>query len=158
MEKLTKENKVSAVCNLDIKKYLGVWFEIGKYFTQEQNGFDNVTAVYTSKGNGKIRVRNEGYKNGKKRGITGSAWLINSQCTGALYVRFFWPFKSEYNVIKVAADYRYAVVMGESKNSLWILSRSPKMDLEDYQDIIKFLDKKGFDIQKLTLTNQDKNM
>lgn len=48
--------------------------------------------------------------------------------------------------------------MGESKSSLWILSRTPKMNKEDGQEIVDLLDSFGFDIQKLIKTKQDGNM
>ncbi|NLB21085.1 MAG: hypothetical protein GX829_09780 [Clostridium sp.] len=152
------QDLVPLVCDLDLTRYLGKWYEVGKLSAKEQKGLDNVTATYSLKKNGKIKVHNQGYKNGKQKGIKGSAWLRNESCTGGLYVRFFWPLKGEYNVIKLAEDYRYAVVMGESKSSLWILSRTPKMNKEDGQEIVDFLDSFGFDIQKLIKTKQDGNM
>lgn len=145
---------IKLICDLDLKKYLGKWYEIGKFPARGQTGLENVTAVYTLKDNGEITVDNRGYKNGKERGIKGSAWLRDEKCTGGLYVRFFWPFKGEYNVIKLASDYRYAVVMGKDKSSLWILSRTPKMDNKDYQEILVFLDTKNFETNKILRTFQ----
>lgn len=157
MEKDKRESgRVSLVCDLEVKKYLGTWYEFAKLSAREQKGFDDVRAIYTLRKNGKIKVHNIGYKKGKKKGIKGSAWLRDEKCTGGLYVRFFWPFKGEYNVIKLAPDYRYAVVMGEKKSSLWILSRSPKMEEKDYQEIISFLGKKNFQINRITKTKQDR--
>lgn len=97
---------------------------------------------------------NKGFKNGKKRAITGSAWLREDNCKGALHVRFFWPFKSEYNVIKIKDNYSYAVVMGSSPDSLWILSRKPQINSQDFQDILIFLIEKSFNLEKLSLTKQ----
>lgn len=155
MEKHTsKDREIEIICDLDLEKYLGKWYEIAKFPAREEKGLDNVRAVYSLKANGKIKVDNSGYRKGKKKGIKGSAWLRDKSCTGGLYVRFFWPFKSEYNVIKLASDYRYAVVTGDSRNSLWILSRTPEMDNEDYKEIISFLDMKDFNTENLVKTVQ----
>lgn len=151
------EIKVPLVCDLDLKQYLGKWYEVGKLSTREQKGLDQVSATYSLKKNGKIKVHNVGFKKGKKKQITGTAWLRDEYCNGGLYVRFFWPLKGEYNVIKLAADYRYAVVMGESKSSLWILSRTPKINKDDDQEIADFLDFHGFDVQKIIKTKQVRN-
>lgn len=148
---------IELICDLDLSKYLGKWYEIAKLSAKAQMGLDNVTATYTLKDNGKIKVDNAGYKDDKQKGIKGSAWLRDEKCNGGLYVRFFWPFKSDYNVIKLATDYRYAVVMGESKSSLWILSRTPQMDSEDYQEIMDFLDTKGFNRKEILKTRQNKS-
>jgi apolipoprotein D and lipocalin family protein len=152
------KNKIPIVCDLDLAEYLGKWYEIGRLSAKAQQGFDDVTATYTLKSKMKIRVYNEGYKRNKKKSISGSAWVRNKKCSGALYVRFFWPFKAEYNVIKVASDYRYAVVMGDSTSSLWILSKTQHIDHQDYQDIIQFLDTNKFNTKKIKLTTQNRSV
>lgn len=155
---ITNSGGISVVCDLDLNRYLGKWYEIGRLSASAQEGFDNVTATYSLKRNGKIKVYNAGYKKDKKRSITGSAWLKDKKCKGALYVRFFWPFKGEYNVIKLASDYRYAIVMGDSKRSLWILSKTQKMSIQDYQEVIEFLDVQGFNVQKILITKQNRDV
>lgn len=152
-----KKNNIPVVCDLDLDKYLGKWYEIAKFETKHQMDLDNVTATYSLKDNGKIKVHNVGYKNGRKRAIKGSAWLQDKECTGSLYVRFFWPFKSDYQVIHLPSDYRFAVVMGKEKDSLWILSRSPKMKRTDYKAIVKKLKEQGFQVNKLMKTKQNRD-
>ena len=153
-----RKKKVEIICDLDLEKYLGVWYEIAKMPSRNQMGLDNVSAKYSLKKNGKIRVHNIGFKNRKKKQITGTAWLRDESCKGGLNVRFFWPFKAEYNVIKLAEDYRYAVVMGNSKSKVWILSRSHKLNNRDYKEILNYLDDHGFKTRKLIETKQDSGL
>lgn len=158
MDSFKRDNgNISIVCDLDLKRYLGNWYEIGRLPLRSEEGLENITAVYNLKKDGKIEVINSGYKKGKKTGIKGSAWVPDSACKGSLFVRFFWPFKSEYNVIKIDKYYKYAVVMGAKKNRLWILNRTPHMDDETYSEIIDFLNEKNFDIKKIINPKQDKN-
>ena len=70
---IMEKNNVPVVCDLDLDKYLGKWYEIAKFETKHQTDLDNVTATYSLKDNGKIKVHNVGYKNGRKRSIKGSA-------------------------------------------------------------------------------------
>ena len=150
--------RVPLICDLDLNRYLGKWYEIGKLPARAQMGLDNVTAIYSLKKDGRIRVQNRGYRRGKTKGITGTAWQRHKDCSGGLHVRFFWPFKGEYNVIKLAPDYSYAVVMGDTKSSLWILSRNPEMKKEDAREILHFLQNHGFDVRRIIKTNQDGNV
>lgn len=157
MENFKKDNgNIPIVCDLDLKRYLGNWYEIGRLPLRSEKGLENITAIYNLKKNGEIEVINGGYKNGKKKEIRGRAWVPDERCKGSLLVRFFWPFKSEYNVIKLDENYRYAVVMGDSKDSLWILSRKLHMDDETYGKIIDFLNDKDFDIKKIINPKQSK--
>lgn len=151
------KGNISIVCDLDLKRYLGNWYEIGRLPMRSEKDLDNITAIYNLKKNGKIEVVNSGYKNGKKKEIRGTAWISDKKCTGALLVSFFWPFKSEYNVIMLDKNYRYAVVMGNTKDNLWILSRTPHMDDKLYSDIIDFLSEKDFDIKRIINAKQNKN-
>lgn len=158
MKTFRRDNgNIPIICDLDLKRYLGVWYEIGRLPLRSEKGLENITAEYKLKKNGKIEVVNSGFRKVKKSGITGSAWLADSDCTGSLFVRFFWPFKSEYNVIKLDRDYQYAVVMGEKKDRLWILNRTPHMDDKTYGEIIDFLNEKDFDIKKIINPRQDIN-
>lgn len=147
---------VEIVCDLDLKKYLGKWYEIGRLPIRAEKNLSNITAEYTIKGNGKIKVVNTGYKKGKKKDVKAKAWIPDRRCKGALLVSFFWPFKSEYNVIRIDKDYKYAVVMGDTKDNMWILSRTPHMEIEDYRELIDFLDEKGFDTNKIINARQDR--
>lgn len=158
MDIFKKDNgNIDIVCDLDLERYLGTWYEIGRFPLRSENGMEDITAVYNLKKDGKIEVINSGYIKGKKKGIRGTAWLRDKKCTGALFVRFFWPFKAEYNVIKLDENYSYAVVMGDTKDSLWILNRSPHMDDDTYSHIIDFLNDKDFDIKKIINPKQNKN-
>lgn len=156
MENFKREG-IPIVCDLDLKRYLGNWYEIGRLPLKSEKDMENITAIYNLKKNGKVEVVNSGFIKGKKKGIRGTAWIRDKKCTGGLFVRFFWPFKSEYNVIKIEKDYRYAVVMGNTRDSLWILNRNPKMEKEVYEEIVQFLDEKGFDISKIINSKQNKN-
>lgn len=147
-------SNVPVVCNVDLQRYLGNWYEVGRLPMRAEKGMDYVTAVYNLKKNGDIEVVNSGYKKGKKREIRGRAWVPDEKCTGSLLVSFFWPFKSEYNIIMLEKDYRYAVVMGNNKDRLWILSRTPQMKAKTYQMILGFLDEYGFDISKIINPDQ----
>jgi apolipoprotein D and lipocalin family protein len=54
----------------------------------------------------------------------------------------------------LADDYSYAVVSNPDKKSLWILSRTPKMDEQIYQGILDKLKLKQFDLSILKMTPQ----
>lgn len=154
-----KRNKINkdipVICDVDLERYLGNWYEIGRLPMRSEKNLDNITAIYNLKRNGKIEVINSGYKKGKKKSVRGIAWAPNNKCKGSLLVSFFKPFKSEYNIIKLERNYKYSVVMGNTRENLWILSRTPKMDEQVYKEIIKFLDRHGFNTKKIINAKQE---
>jgi apolipoprotein D and lipocalin family protein len=71
-----------------------------------------------------------------------------------LEVQFFWPFRGKYWIIDLADDYSYAVVSHPNRRYLWILSRTPKLNQEEYKNIISKLQQNAFDLTKLKITKQ----
>jgi len=147
LAKSTKD--IEAVCDIDITKYLGTWYEIARLPHSFEKGLENVTANYQLREDGKIQVINTGYKQGKRNEAQAVAWIINPKCTGRLYVSFFWLVKSEYKIIYIDREYKLAVVTSCKRNYLWILSRTPEIEKQSYIDLVNFAAVNGFDVKKL---------
>lgn len=148
---------LQVVPNVDLNKYAGKWFEIASYPQRFQKRCHCTTAEYTPTDKGYIIVENrcnKGSVNGKISAIKGKAFVVDDTGNAKLKVQFFWPFKGDYWIIDLADDYSYAVVSAPNKKYLWILSRTAKMDAAVYQQIITRLKGKGFDLTKLTVTEQ----
>lgn len=115
-----------AVKPFDTKRYLGKWYEIARMDFKFEKNLNNVTAEYSEKEIGQIRVDNRGYDTVKKewKQSVGKAKLAKGLQEARLKVSFFGPFYSGYNVIAIDSDYRYALVAGNNLGYLWILSRT----------------------------------
>jgi apolipoprotein D and lipocalin family protein len=149
--------ELKTVDHVDVKRYMGTWYEIAKFPQRFQKGLVGVTATYSPLPNGKVRVINSGYKedfNGKLKTAKGKAWVVDTATNAKLKVSFFWPFSGNYWILGLGKDYEYAVIGEESHNYLWILSRTPQMDKAVYNELLKRVQEKGFDISKLETTPQ----
>jgi apolipoprotein D and lipocalin family protein len=154
-----RKNKPPAVCDLELGRYLGTWYEIARMPQAFENGLDNVTATYSLMEDGRIRVVNAGTREGKRQEARAVAWVPDSSCTGELFVSFFRPFRSRYRVILLDKEkYSYAVVAGGSVNYFWILSREPWMSEELYSKIISFASSKGIDTGRIVRVKQEKRL
>ncbi|WP_432710891.1 lipocalin family protein [Pedobacter sp.] len=114
-----------AVRPFDKQKYLGKWYEVARLDFKFERNLNNVTAEYSMKDNGKIRVENRGYnyKDKEWKESIGKAKFRGSSEVGRLKVSFFGPFYSPYNVLALDDNYQYALVAGKNLKYLWILSR-----------------------------------
>lgn len=136
---------------VDVKRYMGTWFEIAKFPQRFEKGLVGITANYTLLPNGKVRVINSGHKvdlNGKMKTIKGKAWVVDAVTNAKLKVSFFWPFAANYWILELGKEYEYAVV-ARVRKYLWILSRTPQMQDTMYNELLKRLQQKGFDVSKL---------
>ena len=142
---------------VDIKKYAGKWYEIASYPQRFQKGCHCTTAEYTLTDKDYVIVENRCNKesvDGKISYIKGKAFIEANTGNAKLLVQFFWPFKGKYWIIDLADDYSYAVVSHPNREYLWILSRTPKMNADVYNQILARLKEKGFDLLKLQVTQQ----
>ena len=149
----------TVVKELDLNKYLGTWYEIARFDHSFERGLVGVTAQYSLREDGKIKVVNSGYKNtldGKYSEAIGKAKIPNPEFPSKLKVSFFWIFYGDYFVMELDQDYQWAVIGSNSDKYLWILSRSPQMEDEIYNDLLNRLKKRSYDVSKLIKVEQKK--
>lgn len=147
----------TVVKDLEIEKYLGTWYEIARYDHRFERNLVGVTATYSLRDDGKIKVVNSGFSetlNGKYSEATGKAKIPDPDIPSKLKVSFFLFFYGDYYVLELDDDYSWAVIGSSSDNYLWILSRTPRMDPSIYNDLINRLTNRGYDLSKLILVEQ----
>ena len=152
---LTKEehNTLEVVPHVELKKYLGKWYEIAHLPARFQEGCTDTTATYTLSEDGSISVLNECIRNGKVKQAKGKAKVVDKTSGAKLKVTFFWPFYGDYWIINLGKDYEYAVVGTPNRKYLWILSRTPQIDDKLFSQLIESARSKGFDVNNLIKTS-----
>lgn len=146
---------VSTVKELDLQKYLGTWYEIARYNHKFERGLQGVTATYSMRDDGKIKVLNQGYKNSLEEELSravGKAKLTGEP--GKLKVSFFWIFYANYFVLELEENYQWALIGSKSDKYLWILSRTPQLGENVKTDILNRAKKRGYDTSKLIWVDQ----
>lgn len=100
----------------------------------------------------RLKVTNTGYRkvpDGKFKESVGKAYRPDDNVPGKLKVSFFLNFYSEYNVLELAPDYRYALIGSKSDSYLWILSRTPELSQDDLDFLLGSAKARGYDTSKL---------
>lgn len=149
--------ELAVVPEVHVERYLGTWYEIARYPNRFQKECVAVTADYSLRDDGKIRVVNacrKGGLDGPGKRIEGKAWVVDRETNAKLKVQFFWPFRGAYWIIDLGEDYEYAVVGHPSRKYLWILSRKPHMHPETYRAILNRIARQGYDPERLRKTQQ----
>ena len=140
------------VSGFDVNRYLGTWYEIARLDHAFERGLENVTAQYSLRQDGGLRVLNRGFDaaRGKWREAEGKAYFVGDAQTGRLKVSFFGPFYGGYNIIRLDhSGYRYALVCGPDTSYLWILARSPRLDKAIVNELVSHAAGLGFDTSQL---------
>jgi apolipoprotein D and lipocalin family protein len=143
---------LQTVDHVDLSRYVGTWYEIARYPHRFQKGCVASRADYALRDDGRIDVLNQCRKDGfggPLKTVSGTARVVDAVTNAKLEVTFFWPFWGSYWIIDLDPDYRWAIVGHPSRDYLWILSRTPDLDVATYQALIARLPAKGYAPERL---------
>lgn len=147
----------TVVKELDIEKFLGKWYEISRFDHSFERGLVGVTAFYSFREDGKLKVVNSGYKDslkGRKSEVIGKAKIPDPKQPAKLKVSFFLFFYADYFVLELDEKYQWAIIGSSSDNYLWILARTPRMDEPLYNELLRKITNRGYDVSKLIRVEQ----
>lgn len=147
----------TTIKSLDLNRYLGTWYEIARFPHSFEKNLVGVTATYSLRDDGMIRVLNQGYKNtleGELSVAEGKAKIPDKNDSGKLKVSFFWIFYGDYYILELDENYQYVMIGSSSDKYFWILSRTPQMDEGIYSMLIEKAKKRGYNLDKLVKVPQ----
>lgn len=151
-------DQVKPVANFTIQNYLGKWYEIARLDHSFERGLTRVTAEYSMRKDGGLRVVNRGYsaKENRWKEAVGKAYFVKEPDLGYLKVSFFGPFYGSYVIFDLDQEnYHYSLVCGPDKSYLWILSRTPVMEAALKKRLVAKAAALGFDTSKLIQVAHD---
>jgi apolipoprotein D and lipocalin family protein len=145
---------VTTVSQVDLNKYLGLWYEYARIPNSFQDEcLKNTTATYSLREDGKLDVVNRCIDaDGDTIEAKGIARVVDEQSNSKLEVSFvrvlgislFW---GDYWIIGLADDYRYAIVGHPDRKYGWILSRNPSLSDDDFDSIKNILKTQGYNFE-----------
>lgn len=152
----TLDPNVVPVTNFKTDRYLGQWYEIARIENRFEKGLTQVTANYSKREDGGIKVLNRGYnkKKEKWKDVTGKAYFVDNESIGHLKVSFFGPIYGPYVVFELDENYQYSFVTNHNKKYLWLLSRTPEISDSVKSKFMNKINDMGFDTEKLIWVDQ----
>jgi apolipoprotein D and lipocalin family protein len=148
---------VTPVDGFQLDRYLGQWYEIARLDHSFERGLTRVTATYSLRSDGGVKVLNRGFSEKEKawKEAEGKAYFVDSADRGYLKVSFFGPFYGSYVVFDLDHEnYQYALVCGPNKSYLWMLARSPEVPDSLKESLTVKAAALGFDTGKLIFVDQ----
>ena len=151
------------VKQVDLKKYIGLWYEIAKI----PNSFQDhcaygTTAKYKIDDDGDIIVTNSCYDDeGKIDVAEGLAKVVDKNTNTKLEVSFFSilgirPFWGDYWIIGLDDNYQWAVIGTPNRKYGWVLSRTPSLPDSTMENIFKLLKSQYYNPEDFELSKQNK--
>lgn len=144
---------VEPISELNAERYMGTWYEILRMPTSFQRDMSQATASYRLNKDGTFEVVNRGYntRKGEWKTAVGKARPINDMAAG-FSVSFQWPFRGGYYIAELGDDYEYAIIVSDSHDYFWLLSREPRLPRWLIDQTLARAHAWGFDIEQIIET------
>lgn len=149
---------VKPVDQFELDRYLGDWYEVARLDHSFERGLSRVTASYSLREDGGVRVINRGYsaEDDEWDEAEGKAYFVDEPDVGFLKVSFFGPFYGSYIIFGLDKEnYQYAFVSGPDTSYLWLLSRTPTVSPELVEKFKAMSAERGFDIEALIFVEHE---
>ena len=145
-------DNITPVTSFQIERYLGKWYEIARLDHRFERGLTQISAEYSMRPDGGLKVLNRGYSKEKQEWseAEGRGYFVQSPNDAYLKVSFFGPFFGSYIVFELdTVNYQYALISGPDKSYFWLLARTPTIDDNLKKKLITKAAVLGFNTKKL---------
>ena len=156
-----QQDPPTTVKYVDLKKYVGLWYEVAKIPNSFQDQcIKNTTAKYTLTEDGEIKVTNSCIdEDGDLDEAKGIVRIVDKKSNAKLEVSFVsflgWrPFWGDYWIIGLDDNYQWAIVGTPNRKYGWVLSRTPKLETQTMDKIFQILKDQGYDPRKFEIGKQ----
>lgn len=143
---------LKTVDRVDIPRFMGDWYVIANIPTWIEEGAHNAVETYRLDADGTIATtftfRKDGFDGPVKR-YEPRGFILDATSNATWGMRFVWPFKAEYLVIYLDAEYRHTVIGRSKRDYVWIMARAPEMPEAEYRRIVDWLTTIGYDTRRL---------
>jgi apolipoprotein D and lipocalin family protein len=141
---------------VDLERFMGDWYVVGfipvtlPFFSEE--GAHNGLESYRLTDEGVIETtytfRKGGFDGPEKR-MTPKGWVHNEETNAEWRMQFLWPFQAAYLIVYVDEDYRRTIIGVPNRKYVWIMSRDPELSDADYQELLDYAVRVGYDGEKV---------
>ena len=151
-------SELPTVTSVDLTRYQGTWYEIARLPAWFQKECSQSKATYKLLESGDVAVRNECLTTTLKPKVAfGTASVVDKQTNAKLEVVFdnwfsrLFPFltKGKYWILYLDTEYQTVIVGTPDRKYLWIMARTPKLEGETYQELVRRAQALGFETDRL---------
>lgn len=151
---------------VDLKQYQGTWYELARLPMFFQRNCAQSEAHYTPLGDGTISVVNRCLTDkGEWQQVEGQAVPEIPGQSDKLKVTFNTKVSwipgvatGDYWILYVDRDYQTAVVGTPNYKNLWLLSRTPRVDVHTRQNLMNIATMRGYDTLRLIWRTPDERI
>jgi apolipoprotein D and lipocalin family protein len=139
------------VADLDLERFMGDWYVQAHIPVGSEKHAYNAVESYALGDDGRILTsyvfRKGGFEGDLK--VMEPTGFVKDESNAEWAMRFLWPFKAEYLVSYIDADYSETIVARTKRDYAWIMTRAPEISDERMEALTSELADLGYDTSEL---------
>lgn len=149
---ITDRPPVVVVSQVDLQRFMGDWYVIANIPTFIEKAAHNAVESYRLDSDGTVATtftfRADAF-DGKPKRHEPRGFVIEGTGNAVWGMRFIWPFKSDYRIAYLDANYSQTIIAREARDYVWIMARTPTLPEADYQRLVGLVAAQGYDVSQL---------
>ncbi|MFB5618838.1 MAG: lipocalin family protein [Candidatus Nitrosomaritimum aestuariumsis] len=142
---------------VDLNRFMGDWYVIANIPTFIEEGAHNAIESYEKNKDGTIATTftfNADSFDGNIKTYHPKGFVTDDKSNAIWEMQFIWPFKADYRILYVNKNYQHTIIGRIKRDYVWIMSRKPVIDAEEYKNLVRIIKDSDYDISKIKLVPQ----
>jgi apolipoprotein D and lipocalin family protein len=138
--------------SVDLPKFMGQWYVIAQIAPSSVSDSYNGEELYALTEDDEIDTLysyRKGSFDGKLKTSNTTGFVVEGTANAEWEMQIVWPIKLEYVVSYVDAGYQNTIIARSKRDYVWLMSRTPEIEDEDYADLVVRIENLGYDVSKL---------
>ena len=143
---------------VDLERFMGDWYVIANIPTFIEKGAHNAVESYRLDDDGSIATTftfRDGGFDGELKTYHPRGFVLDRDSNAVWGMQFIWPFKGDYRVIYLDEAYATTVIGRDKRDYVWLMARTPELDVADYQRAEEAIRRAGYDTALLQRVPQE---
>lgn len=149
---------IAVIQNFDAARYAGSWFVLARMDHPAEEGLIQTGVYYRSNGDGSLSMVQRGLDPASRQWTKRESLALPAGAShqGALKTSSHSALASDYHVVAIGTDYRWALVLGASTDRAWVLSRTTSLRAEDSVVLMQQARAAGVNTEQLLWVPQER--
>ena len=143
---------LAQVDKVDLPRFMGDWYVIASIPTFIETTAHNAVESYRLAADGTVETTftfRDGAFDGPLKRYTPRGYVLDPASNAVWGMQFVWPVKADYRIAWLSPDYGQTVIARVKRDYVWIMARTPQIDVADYARIVQFVAEQGYDVARL---------
>ncbi|HVT34731.1 MAG TPA: lipocalin family protein [Nevskiaceae bacterium] len=146
-----------AVAKVDLDRYMGTWYVIGRTPSYNERRQVAVTVDYARGQDGSIFIvqhsRDQDFTHAPEQ-LSGRGSVVDPVSNALWSVKFPWSGAQDYAVVYLDDSYQHAIAVDAPHQRVWLLAREARVSDDTYEVYLAVLRAKNFDTDKVVRVPQ----